>query len=88
MNGGNTIRTINSCALSLVRYTAGILKWTKDELKVMDRKTRKIMIINGMCHPQSGTDRLYMLRMEGGRGPLCIADCVETEEQNLSHYLD
>ena len=29
MNRGNTIRAINSRAVSLVRYTAGILKWTK-----------------------------------------------------------
>ena len=26
--------------------------------------------------------------MEGGRGLLSTADCVETEEQNLSLYLD
>ena len=29
MNGKNTIRAINSRAVFLVRYTAGILKWTK-----------------------------------------------------------
>ena len=34
LNGGNTIRAINSRAASLVRYTAGILKWTKDELNL------------------------------------------------------
>ena len=39
LNGGNTIRAINSRAVSLVRYSAGILKWTKDELKAMGRKT-------------------------------------------------
>ena len=88
LNGGNTIRAINSRAVSLVRYSAGILKWTKDELKAMDRKTRKIMTMNRMCHPQSDTGRLYILRMDGGRGLLSIADCVETEEQNLSLYLD
>ena len=87
-NGGNTIRAINSRAVSLVRYSVGILKWTKDELKAMDRKTRKIMTMNRMCHPQSDTGRLYILRMDGGRGLLSIADCVETEEQNLSLYLD
>ena len=81
LNGGNTIRAINSWAVSLVRYSAGILKWTKDELKAMDRKTRKIMTMNRMY-------RLYIPRMEGGRGLLSIADCVETEEQNLSLYLD
>ena len=88
MSGGNTVRAINSWAASLERNIAGRLKWTKDELKVMDRKTRKIMTMNRMYHPQSDTDRLYIPRMEGGQGLLSIADCVETEEQNLSLYLD
>ena len=39
LNGGNTIRATNSQAVSLVRYSAGILKWKKDELKFRDRKT-------------------------------------------------
>ena len=55
LNGGNTIRAINSRAVSLVRYSAGILKWTKDELKVMDRTTQKIMTINRMYQPHSQT---------------------------------
>ena len=54
----------------------------------MDRKTRKIMAINRMYHTQSDIDRLYIARVEGGRGLLSIAECVETEEQNLSLYLD
>ena len=87
LNCGNIIRAINSWAISLVRYSAGILKWTKDELKVMDRKTRKIMAMNRMYHSQSDTDRLYIPRMEDGRGLLSIADCIKTEEQNLFLYL-
>ena len=79
---------INSWAVSLVRYSARILKWTKDELNIMNRKTRKIKTMNRMDHPQSGTDRLYIPRMEGGRGLQSIADCVETEEQNPTVYLD
>ena len=54
----------------------------------MDRKTRKIMAINRMYHTQSDIDRLYIARVEGGRGLLSIAECVETEEQSLSLYLD
>ena len=88
LNGGNTIRAINSRAVSLVRYSAGILKWTKDELKAIDRKTRKIMTMNKMYHPQSDTDKLYIPRIEGGRELLSIVDCVETEEQNLSLHVD
>ena len=41
-----------------------------------------------MYHPQSDTDRLYILRMEAGRGLMSIADCIKTEEQNLSLHLD
>ena len=87
LKGGNAIRTINYQPVFLVRYSAGILKWTKDELKVMDKKTRKIITMNRMYHPQSNTGRLYILRMEGGQGLLSIADCVEAEKENLSLYL-
>ena len=66
-NGGNTMKTVNSWAVSFIRYSAEILNWTKDELKVTDRKTRKIMTMNRMCHPQSDTDRLYIPRMEKNR---------------------
>ena len=83
MNGGNTIRAIT---FGMYPQTyAGILKWTKDELKVMDSKARKIMTMKRMYHPQSDTDRQYIARMESGRELLIIADCVE---QNISLYLD
>ena len=61
LNGGNTIT-----AVSLVRYSAGVLKWTKDELKVMEKKTRKIIIMKRMYHPWSDTGKLQIPRMEGG----------------------
>jgi len=37
LNGGNTISAINTWAVSLVRYTAGITNWRKDELEAMCR---------------------------------------------------
>ena len=86
LNGGNTIKAINSRAVSLVRYGAGILHWTKEELQCMDRKTRKILTMNRMYHPQSDVHRLYIPRKEGGRGLLGIQDCVENEENSLSVY--
>ena len=88
LNGGNIYTAINSRSVFLVRYSAGIQKWTKDKLYVMDRKTQKTMALNRMHHPQRDTDRLYNPTMEGGRGLLSVVDCVETEEQNLSLYLD
>ena len=40
LNGGNIISAINSRAVSIVRYGAGIIKWTKNELEEFDRKTK------------------------------------------------
>ena len=34
--------------------------------------------MNKMDHPQSDTDRLYIPRMEGGRGLLTIEGCVKS----------
>ena len=36
-NGGNSIRAINSWAVLVIRYTAGIVDWTQAELEDLDR---------------------------------------------------
>ena len=41
---------MNTWAVAAVRYTAGIVDWTVDELKTIDRKTRKLMTMSrGRC---------------------------------------
>ena len=59
MNGGNTVKAINTLAVASVRYTECIVDWTVDELKIMDKKTRQLMTINGALHPRSDVDRLW-----------------------------
>ena len=39
LNGGNLIRAINTWAVSLVRYSGGIVDWKKQELQDLDRRT-------------------------------------------------
>ena len=39
------MRATNSRAASIIRYGAGIINWTKEELRKMDRKTRKLLTI-------------------------------------------
>ena len=68
LNGRNKIIAINTWAVSLMRYGAGIVKWIKNELDEIDRKTRKILTLNKELHPRNDADRLYVSRMEGGRG--------------------
>ena len=39
----NLIKGINTWAVLFVRYSGPFLKWTRDELKQMDQRTRKLM---------------------------------------------
>ena len=87
LNAGNMIQAINTWAVSVFRYTAGILKWTHEELLDIDRKTRKMMTMNGMLHPRANVARLYLPRIEGGRGLISAEECVRTEEHGLSDYV-
>ena len=68
LNGGNTVKDINSWAFAAVRYSTGIVDWTADKLKTMNRKTRKLMTMNGALHSWTDVDRQYVTRGEGGRG--------------------
>ena len=38
-NGKNKIQTINTWAVALLRYGAGVINWKVDDLKKMDRTT-------------------------------------------------
>ena len=58
LKGGNIISSINSRAVSIVRYGAGIISWTKSELEELDRKTRKLMTMYEVQHPKADVDRL------------------------------
>ena len=87
LNGGNLIDGINSWAVGVVRYGAGIISWTKEELREMDRKTRKIMSLNRALHVRSNVGRLYLPRNKGGRGLQGIEDCVGAECASLCEYI-
>ena len=87
LSGGNLIMEINSWAVAVVRYGAGIVEWTKEELANLDRKMRKIMSMNSGLHTRNNVARLYLLRKEGGRGLISVAECVEKESKSLHGYL-
>ena len=77
------VKAINTWAVSLMRYSAGIVEWTKADLDVTDRKTRILMTMHGMLHPRSNVSRLYLPRSEGGRGLLSVSDSVNIERRSL-----
>ena len=87
LNSGNMVKAINTWAVPVIRYTAGIVEWTKMELCNLDRKTRKMMTIHRALHPRANVNRLYAPRKEGGKGMISIEDCVNIESRALGQYL-
>ena len=87
LNGRNKIKSINTWAVSLVRYGAGIIMWKKAELESMDRRTRKLMTMNKELHPRGDVARLYVGRKNGVRGLISCETCVKTEINNLAWYI-
>ena len=87
LNGGNIISAINSRAVSIVRYGAGIISWTKMELEELDRKTRELMIMYGAQHHKADANRLYLQRCKGGRGLIVLEDCAQVEVHSLEKCL-
>ena len=87
LNGGNLIDGINTWAVGVVRYNAGIVDWTMEEVANMDRRTRKILAMNGFLHTRSNVARLSPPRKEGGRGLIGIEECVRRESKSLHGYL-
>ena len=87
LNGKNVIMAVNTWALSVLRYGASVINWTKAELGSIDRKTRKQMTIYGMLHPRADVQRLYLPRGQGGRGLKNVEDCVQLEQAGLADYV-
>ena len=88
LNGRNKIMALNTWAVSIVRCGAGILKWNKNELQEMDRKTRKFMTMNKELHPRSDVARLHISRKNGGRGLIACENSVKSEENGLGWYVN
>ena len=87
LSGGNIITAVNTWAVSLIRYAAPFVEWRRDELKEMDRSTRKVMNMYRALHPRDSVARLYLPRKEGGRELLSIEDSVDLAILGLENYV-
>ena len=74
--------------MPLVRYSGTFLKWTRDELKQMEQRTRKLMTMHKALHPRDDVDRRYVYRKKGGSGLANIEDSVDASIQRLEDYIE
>ena len=84
----NLIKRIDVWAVSLVGYARPFLKWTREELKQMDQRTRKLMTMHKALHSKDDVDRLYVSRKEGGRGLASIEDSVDASIQRFDDNIE
>ena len=79
----NFIKGINTGGVPLVRYSGPFLNWTRDELKQMDQRTRKLMIKHKALNPRDDVNWLYVSRKDRGRVLASIEDSVVASIQRL-----
>ena len=87
LNSRNLMKGINAWVVPFVRYLRPFLKWTREELKQMDQKTRKLMMMHKALHPRNDVDRLFMSRKGGRRGLASIEDNMDVSIQRLENYI-
>lgn len=87
LNVKNKMTAIGALATPVMDYSFGIVEWNLDEIKQLDRKTRKLLTINGMLHPRADVERLYVKREHGGRGLRQLEAAYNNANYNLGYYL-
>jgi hypothetical protein len=87
LNAKNKITANAALAIPVLRYSFGIINWRLEEIKKIDRKTRKILIMYKMQHPKADIDRLYLKR-KGGRSLSQIKAAYSTKIINIAQYLN
>ena len=76
---------IGSLAVPILRYSFGIINCRTEEIKEIDRKTRKMLTMYKVHHPKADMDRLYINR-KGERGLVQIKVAYKAEIINIAEY--
>jgi len=71
-----------------LRYSFGAINWRTEEIKKIDRKTRKMLTMYKMHQPKADIDRLYVKRKEGGRGLVQTEAPYKAAIINIAEYLN
>jgi len=65
----------------------GIIVWTKQELKELDRKSRKLLKMNGGLNLRDCVARLYVPKKHGGRGLIAVEYVINQARLSLEMYV-
>ena len=83
----NKVIAHNSFIVPILTTTVGILNWTIDEIKEIDIKTHKQLIMSRYFHPNGDIDKLYLSRGQGGHGIKVITWMFESRIIPIAQYI-
>lgn len=86
LNGKNLITSVNTYAIPVISYSFGIVKWSKTDLRNLQRTIRTIMTRYNIHHPKSCTERMTLPRRMGGRGLLDLELLHDRQIESLRKY--
>lgn len=87
LNARNKITAINTLAVPVVSYSYGVLNWKLEEVKDLDRMTRKQLCMNRMHARKADIHRIYLPNQEGGRGLMNLEKEYKATIIGLHKYL-
>jgi hypothetical protein len=88
LSAKNKIQAIGALAVAVLRYSFGIIDWHQEELRKLDRKTRKLLTTHGQHHPKADVDRFYVSRIQVGRGLMQLEEAYIIEITKLMEYVE
>jgi hypothetical protein len=88
LNARNKITAIGALAVPLLRYSFVIIDWRIEEIKQIDRKTRKMLTMYKMHQPKADIDRLYIKRKKEERVQVQIEAALKAEINFIAKYLN
>ena len=87
LNSKNLFLALNTWAISVIRYSAAFLDWTKEETKELNRWTRKQLIADRALQSKSNVIRIYIKCRYGGRGLIRVEEYCAAELRSIDFYL-
>jgi hypothetical protein len=88
LNARNKTTASGALAFPVLRYSFGIINWRLEEIKQIDRKTRKMPTMNTMHNQKADIARLHVKRKEEGRGLVQVEAAYKREIINIVEYLN
>ena len=87
LNARNKIAAIITLAVPVILYSYGVIEWKMDEIKNLDRMTRKQLCMNWMLAKKEDVDRIYLQCQEGERSLMNLGKEYKVTMIGLQTYM-